>query len=190
MEIFVEKVHICPWQSGPLLTITLRKLIHNPRQILGSYVTEGMTAMDVGCGMGFFTFPMADAVGKQGKVIAIDLQPEMLAGLQNNVNKVGNNNITAHLCSTDSLRVEQWNGTVGFVLVFMMLHEVPDAERLIQELHAVLALNGKLLFAEPVMHVSSKKYEQSLDMIKQTGFIGIDTPKIALCRSIVFQKIN
>jgi hypothetical protein len=56
MEIFVESVHIYPWQSGPLLTITLRKLIHNPLQIIRPYLTEGMTSMDVGCGMGFCNY--------------------------------------------------------------------------------------------------------------------------------------
>ena len=184
----MERNRVCPWQARSLLTCTLRKMVHNPRRITEPYLSKGMTAMDVGCGVGFFTVPMADIVGEQGKVIAIDLQPEMLDGLKENAYKAGMENITAHPCGVNSLRAEQWNGTIDFVLVFMMLHEVPDPERLIREIHAALAPKGKLLFAEPVGHVGRQKFQQSLNMIKNSGFTVIETPRVAICRAAVLQK--
>ena len=84
---------ICSWRGGPLLTASARKLIQNPKRIVGSYLSDGMSAVDIGCGMGFFTLPMADIVGTQGKVIAVDLQPEMLAGLKERASKAGCRNI-------------------------------------------------------------------------------------------------
>lgn len=185
----MEQNHVCPWQTGPLLTIALRKLIHNPNRITKPYISAGMTVMDVGCGMGFFTIPMANIVGKQGMVIAVDLQQEMLDGMVKNARKEGRDNITTHLCRPDSLRIDKWSRTVDFALAFMMLHEVPDADRLIRELHNVLTPNGKLLFAEPIGHVGGDKFQQSLNMIKQSGFTVIDTPKIPICRTAVFQKL-
>ena len=184
----MKKYHVCPWQHGSLLTISARKLLTNPRRITEPYISAGMTIMDIGCGMGFFTIPMSDIVGKQGKVIAVDLQPEMLEGMKKNAQKVGNRNITAHVCSIQSLNVELWNGMIDFALMFWMLHEVPDAERLIREIYDVLTPTGILLFAEPVVHVGREKYKKSLDMIKQSGFTVIASPKIPICRAAVLQK--
>ena len=179
---------VCPWQYGALLTIGFRKWMHVPERIVGPYLTEGMTAMDIGCGMGYFTIPMSKLTGDTGKVIAVDLQPEMLAGALKNAEIAGRANITAHQCKVNSLGAEQWNGSVDFVILFMMLHEVPDTERMIREAYDVLAPGGKLLFAEPVLHVGRKKYEHSLSLFKQTGLNIIATPKIKICRAVVFQK--
>jgi len=184
----MERQDICSWKAGPLLTIGFRKLFNDPRRITEPYLSDGMTAMDVGCGMGFFTIPKSEIVGSGGKIIAVDLQPEMLDGMRKNAQKAGSGNITAHLCAKDSLSVEQWNGTVDFAIVFWMLHEVPDAQRLIHEIHAVLAPNGRLLFSEPIMHVSKGNYLRSLDMITQMGFTTIAAPKIPISRTTVFQK--
>ena len=179
---------ICPWQAGSILASPLRKLLHNPDRIVRPHLSGGMTAMDIGSGMGFFTIPMAGVAGSQGKVIAVDLQREMLAGLQKKAQKAGCGNITFHQCGLNSLNIGQWAGAVDFVLIFMMLHEVPDADRLIREVHEALAQGGKLLFSEPIVHVSGSKFSQSVSMIQQTGLCITGTPKIPLCRAAVFQK--
>jgi ubiquinone/menaquinone biosynthesis C-methylase UbiE len=144
--------------------------------------------MDIGCGMGFFTIPMSVMAGESGKVVAVDLQPEMLAGLQRNAQLAGCGNITLHRCGYDSLNIGQWDESVDFALIFMMLHEVPDADRLIRELHSALTPGGKLLFSEPIGHVGKKAFQQSLSMIIQSGFGLLSSPKIPLCRSAVLQK--
>lgn len=185
----MENEHsICPWRAGPILTASIRKLFHNPRRILTPYLSEGMTAMDVGCGMGFFTLPMSGIVGKSGKVIAVDLQPEMLGGLKKNAAKIGAENIMPHQCATDSLRVEEWNGAVDFALISWMLHEVPDQERLIRELCATLSDNGKLLFVEPYMHVSGDAFQNSLNMITKCGFAVADAPKVTMSHTALLRK--
>lgn len=73
---------VCPHWVGCLLLNPLRRLIHNPDQILASYVTGGMTVLDIGPGMGFFTLPLARMVGPGGKVIGVDIQEGMLSALQ------------------------------------------------------------------------------------------------------------
>lgn len=177
---------VCPWRAGPILTASIRKLFHNPRRILSPYLADGITAMDVGCGMGFFTIPMSDMVGKNGNVIAVDLQAEMLEGLKKNAEKAGAENITRRQCAQDSLRIKQWNGTVDFALVFWMLHEVPDPKRLIKELYAALSPNGKLLFAEPLAHVNSAAFQTSVKMITESGLKAVGTPKIPVSRAVLF----
>ena len=68
--------HVCPWWGGYFIDNPIRRLFHNPEKIVGPYVGPGMTAMDVGCGMGFCSIAMAKIVGDSGQVIAVDLQQE------------------------------------------------------------------------------------------------------------------
>ena len=97
-------------------------------------------------------------------------------------------NITFHQCSRDSLNIDQWDVSIDFVLIMMMLHEVLDADRLIQEVHRALAPNGRMLFSEPIMHVGKGKFQDSVSMIQRAGFSFCESPKIHLCRSAVFKK--
>ena len=179
---------ICPWQGGPILTASLRKLAHNPHRIVEPYLSEGMTAMDIGSGMGFFTIPMAGLTGKQGKVIAVDLQPEMLAGLKKNAQKSGVDNIILHQCGYDSLNIRQWDDSVDFVLIMMMLHEVPDPERLIREVYSAVAPGGKLLFSEPIGHVNNEKFQSSVDMIQKLISLSLRRQKSAFAAVRYSQK--
>ena len=48
---------VCPWWLGYFLASPIRKLVHDPRSILEAYVKSGMTALDIGCAMGFFSLP-------------------------------------------------------------------------------------------------------------------------------------
>lgn len=150
----MTETHVCPWQRGNLLAISARRLVHNPKRILGPHLAEGMTVMDVGCGMGYFTIPMARMVGESGRVIAADLQPEMLKGMLRNAEKSEvKNRIEPRLCGKASMNIGNLSGKINFAILFMMLHEVPDRERLVREVSDALEPGGQLLFAEPVGHV-------------------------------------
>ena len=81
--------HVCPWWGGYFLDNPVRRLLHRPEQILAPYVRPGMTVLDFGCGMGLFSLAAARLVGEQGKVIAVDLQPQMLAALGRRAAKAG-----------------------------------------------------------------------------------------------------
>lgn len=171
-----------------MLAASVRWLVHNPGHILKPYLSTGMTAMDTGCGMGFFTVPMANMVGTEGRVIAVDIQPKMLSGMVRYAGKKGvEDRIEPHLCGSDSLRIENRTGTVDFILVFM-LHEAPDRERMIRELHIALKPDGKLLFAEPIIHVGKKTFDRELSEIKDAGFRVLAAPKISICRAALLEK--
>jgi len=73
---------VCPWWLLPTFDNPLRRLIQNPQRILEGLVQVGQRAADLGCGMGYFSLPMARLAGETGRVYAVDLQPEMLAGLE------------------------------------------------------------------------------------------------------------
>jgi ubiquinone/menaquinone biosynthesis C-methylase UbiE len=179
---------LCPWQAGPVLASPLRKLLHNPSRMLAPYLSKGMTAVDIGSGMGFFTLPMCALAGETGRVIAVDLQREMLSGLRRKAAKAGVTNLRLLQCAQNSLQIQKLTGKADFALLFWMLHEVPDPERLIRELRAALSATGRLLFAEPKAHVSAAAFEKSLTMILNCGFAVAETPKIAVSRAVVLGK--
>ena len=112
--------HVCPWWMAYTFDNPLRRLIHNPKTILGEYVQDSMTVMDVGCGMGYFTLGLAELVGDAGKVIAVDLQQEMLDIMLKRATRKGvEHRITPHLADPVSINVTT---PVDFVLAFWMVH--------------------------------------------------------------------
>lgn len=54
---------VCPWWLGYLLASPLRRLLQNPDGILKPHVKEGMCVLDIGCGRGFFSLPLAKLAG-------------------------------------------------------------------------------------------------------------------------------
>ena len=67
---------VCPPWVGYLLLNPLRRFFENPNKLFGAFVREGMTVLEPGCGMGYFTLPLAEMVGASGKVIVVDVHRE------------------------------------------------------------------------------------------------------------------
>jgi ubiquinone/menaquinone biosynthesis C-methylase UbiE len=176
--------HVCPWWMAYTFDNPLRRLIHNPEKILGDYVTEGMTVLDVGCGMGYFSLGLARIVGNTGKVISVDLQQKMLDILQKRASKAGLlHRIEPHICDADNLNV---NTPVDFALAFWMVHEMPDPENFFGQVSSVLKPAGKLLYAEPSFHVPEKQFNEIRAAARKTGLQQINDLKIAFSRATLF----
>lgn len=83
------KLHVCPWWLVYFHSSSLRKLVQNPYKILDDLVEPGQTVLDIGCGPGFFTVPMAEMVGENGRVIAADIQAKMLGFARRRAERAG-----------------------------------------------------------------------------------------------------
>ena len=172
---------ICTWWMAYTFDNPLRRLIHKPQEVLGNYVKEGMTVMDLGCGMGHFSIGMAGFVGPTGKVIAVDLQQKMLDILGNRARRAGlSDRIFAHLCQADDIGLEV---SAEFILAFWMVHELPDQEKFFKQLKTGLAADGNILIAEPKMHVTAEAFEKTLDIAKSCGLQCIERPDIRFSRT-------
>ena len=79
----------CPWWAGYLIASPIRKLWQDPAQILKPYIRAGMTAVEPGPGMGFFTLEIAKLVGPSGRVVAVDVEPRMIERLKRRARKAG-----------------------------------------------------------------------------------------------------
>jgi ubiquinone/menaquinone biosynthesis C-methylase UbiE len=179
--------YVCPWWLAPFTINTpFRRLLHDPQKIVGPYVKPGMIVMDVGCGVGWFSIPMATMVGDRGKVIAVDLQQQMLDMLRRRAEKAGvAARIELHKCEQDRLGV---HAQADFALAFAMLHEVPDQRRLLGEIHDCLKPGGNLLLAEPPIHVTGKKFANEVAIAEKVGFRMADQPRVRWCRAVVLRK--
>ena len=80
---------VCPWWLGYLLASPMRRLMQDPGKLLAPYVREGMTVLEPGPGMGFFTLEIARLVGPSGRVVAVDIQPRMLSSLKRRAARAG-----------------------------------------------------------------------------------------------------
>jgi ubiquinone/menaquinone biosynthesis C-methylase UbiE len=176
---------VCPWWLIWTFDNPLRRLIHDPERIFSGLVAPGQVVADIGCGIGYFTISLARMVGPQGWVLAIDLQERMLAGVRRRAAKAGvSDRIQLCRATPAGLGVA---GPVDFVLTFWMVHEVPDQERFLGDIHALLKPGGKWLLAEPPMHVTAAAFEKTITRATAVGFSPLSRPRIAFSRTTLFQ---
>jgi ubiquinone/menaquinone biosynthesis C-methylase UbiE len=178
---------VCPWWLGYLLASPLRRLLQNPEAIMRPYVREGMTVLDVGCGMGFFSLPLAKLTGATGKVICVDLQEKMIKGLLRRAEKAGLSERIDARISQNSLKLNDMAGKIDLALLFALVHEVPDKERLFSEVYATMKRAGILLLAEPTGHVSKSDFEKTVSVAHSAGFEVLQQLEIRRSRAVLLQ---
>lgn len=171
--------HVCPWWLGYVLVSPLRRLWQRPDQILAPFVREGMLVLEPGCGMGFFTLDLARMVGPSGRVVAVDLQDRMLAGLKRRARRAKLlDRIEARLAGVDRLGTADLAGRVDVAFALHVVHEVPDVAGFFAEISTALKPNGTLLFVEPRGHVSEGAFAASLALAGSVGLRVVERPRI------------
>jgi ubiquinone/menaquinone biosynthesis C-methylase UbiE len=181
--------HVCPWWLGYFLTSPVRRLWQNPKEILRPFVTGGMTVLEPGCGMGFFTLDLARLVGDQGKVVAVDIQPRMLQALRRRARGAGlEQRIDARLVEGGGLPTRDLSGQVDFALAFWVVHELPDIERFFADLHGSLKPGGKVLVSEPKGHVSPSAFTEMLEQASRADLDVGNRPAIRSSISVVLER--
>jgi ubiquinone/menaquinone biosynthesis C-methylase UbiE len=148
-----------------------------------------MRVMDVGCAMGFFSLPLAEYVGPQGRVVCVDLQERMLRSLGKRAARAGlADRIETRTCSAESLGIGDLEGSIDFALAFAMVHEVPDAAALLAEIRGALSAKGRFLIAEPSGHVSQEQFAASLAAAEAVGLALIARPKIRMSHAALLER--
>jgi len=177
---------VCPVTMAGSLDNRARRWFQNPQKILGPYIKEGMTVLDLGCGPGFFSIDMAQLVGKSGQVIASDLQEGMLQKLGDKIRGTElKERIILHKCEENKIGLSD---RVDFVLAFYMVHEISDQKEFFNELSSILKSEGQVLIVEPPFHVSRAVFEEMIRKSREAGFTPVERPKVFLSKTVILEK--
>jgi len=182
-----KRAHVCPPWLSWLLINPIRSLSQNPRKTLKRFIREGDTVLDAGCGPGYFTTVMAELVGKNGLVVAVDIQEWMLEKVRRRLERAGlPGRVQLHLAQSDRLNIP--SDHVDFALVFWMAHEVPDKGRFFSEILVSLRPGGTMLLAEPKIHIRENDFRGIVEAARKAGFITAGPVRVRLSRAVIFHK--
>jgi ubiquinone/menaquinone biosynthesis C-methylase UbiE len=118
-------------------------LFSNPKKYC-SYVKKGHVVADLGCGPGFYTLALADCVGNEGKVHAVDSDEKVIQALKKKVEKGGHQNIETYASSASELNFIK-DGSVDFVLANGLLCSIApkQLESAVREIKRILKPEGQ-----------------------------------------------
>jgi ubiquinone/menaquinone biosynthesis C-methylase UbiE len=181
-----DKNRVCPVELADSLDSRIRRLLQNPERIISPYIKEGMTVLDFGCGPGFFSIEIAKLIGRTGRLISADLQEGMLRKLRAKI-KGTELESRIKLVKSDKSGINV-RDKVDFILVFYVVHEVPDKIRLFEEFKTVLKEKGMILLVEPkFFHVSKSEFAATTGIAEKTGFKILKGPALAFSWSAVLE---
>ncbi|ADG69996.1 Methyltransferase type 11 [Planctopirus limnophila DSM 3776] len=138
----VMSFHGAPWLERPereeeeRLSKLVQLLDLKPNQV----------AADIGAGSGVITMMMADQVGPKGKVLAVDIQQEMLDLLADKLNRRNLLNVDLVLGTEKSPKIAP--GTLDLALMVDVYHELEFPYEMMKEMAASLKPGGRLVFVE------------------------------------------
>jgi ubiquinone/menaquinone biosynthesis C-methylase UbiE len=177
---------IFPVERAGMLQSPLRKWMTNSSKMIKSYISEGMTVLDFGCGPGVYTLEIAKLLNGTGKIIAADIQQGMLDILKNKIAGTRDEQcIELHKCSEQSVGVKE---PVDFILAHYVIHETPNQKVLFEELSGILKPNGKMLIAEPKLHVTKERFDEMLHLLAALNWKVQKTANRFLSRVVVLTK--
>lgn len=157
---------------GFFLDSGLRRWMQPPGRIIeGAGIAPGMRILEIGCGSGGYTTYTARAVGPDGEVAALDIQPGMLAQLERKLNRPENQdirNIKLHQASAYELPFQ--NGELDLVYLVTVLQEIPDRDRALAEASRVLKPGGILAVSELLLDPDYVFPAATVRLVRKAGF--------------------
>jgi ubiquinone/menaquinone biosynthesis C-methylase UbiE len=135
---------------GRFLDSDLRRKIQPPDKIIKySGIKKDMQVLEVGCGSGAFTTFAARAVGDEGKVYALDIQPAMLKQLERKLSRNENKDIVnIETINSSAYELPFDDDTLDLVYMITVLQEIPDRKKALQQVKRVLKPGGILAVTE------------------------------------------
>lgn len=153
----------------------IKRLFENPQRSLEPYVGKGQVVVDLACEKGYYTLALAECVGPEGKVYAVDLNEKAIEEVKRKVDKGGFHNVELHASSAADLSFIE-DGSVDFVLANGLLCSMPDQRPLaVKEIKRILKPNGQAYLSlggpRPLGYVNRAEWEKVLEgfRVKRRG---------------------
>jgi len=151
---------------------------------------EGETVVDLGSGVGFDCFLAANKVGKTGRVIGVDMTPEMIEKARENTEKGNYTNVEFRLGEIEHLPVA--DNAANIVISNCVINLAPDKRMVFEEVFRILKPGGRLMISDIVL------LKKLPDFIKNsaTAYVGCISGAImkeeylATIQAAGFQKVD
>ena len=165
------------FEGAPWLTRESRDREEDCNRMLASLkLKPGQVVCDLGCGNGFYTLRIAEEVGPQGKVLAVDIQPEMLTLLRERAKEANVTNVKPILGSLIDPKLPV--GEADLILLVDVYHELSHPEHMLAAMRRALKPDGRLVLVEfrledplvPIKLLHKMSKEQILKEIPPNGF--------------------
>ena len=131
-------------------------------------IRPGERVLELGPGPGMFTLDAAWRAGAEGTLIAVDIQPKMIARLGQRVEEAGITNVESHIASAHALPLD--DGSVDRAFLITVLPEIPDPGRALAELRRVLRLGGVLSITEEFYDPDYLFLHETVRLVETAGF--------------------
>jgi ubiquinone/menaquinone biosynthesis C-methylase UbiE len=121
----------------------IRRLLDPPQNLVERYVSESQVVADLGCGPGYYTITLAESVGPNGKVYAVDSDEKAIRAVEKKAKNRGYDNIETHASSASDLDFIR-DGAVDFVLAHGLLCSMAPQQResAVNEMRRILKPEG------------------------------------------------
>lgn len=158
-----------PHFVAAFLSSPIRKAMQPPEEVVErSGISPGMTVLELGPGPGTFTLEAARRVGPHGRVIAVDIEPKMIARLEWAAERAGITNIEPHVADAYHLPLPDTSVDVAFMVT--VLAEIPDRQRALAEIRRVLKPEGTLSITELLTDPDYPRRSTVIRWCERAGF--------------------
>ena len=162
--------------AGWLMRETREKEEHGVRLRELLHLEPGQVVCDLGCGNGYHTLPLARAVGEGGRVLAVDLQPEMLEFLRERAEQEQLTNIEYVQATLDDPRLRA--RSCDLILMVDVYHELSYPRKVLRRLRAALKPGGRVVLVEfraedeavPIKPLHKMTKAQMIQELASNGF--------------------
>ena len=136
----------CPYSLASALEMPGRRLVAHPARIVGAFgLNPGERVLEVGPGTGFYSLEAARRVGPSGRLICLDIQPEMLRETRRRMTAAG---LAVDLVQADVAALPFHPASIDHAYLVTVLGEVPDRTEAVAEIKRALRPGGHLSVSE------------------------------------------
>ena len=174
-----------PAREAQALLNPARKRLQPVRPSLETFrIGPGQTVLEIGPGPGYFTIEASRMAGPSGRIVCVDIQPDMAAILRGRLREHGVAN--AHPLAGDATRLPLKGRSVDAAYLVAVLGEVPDRPAALRELRRVIRPGGVLAFMETLTDPDYVLEDTMRDLCRLAGFEQIDLTRQRLGYAMVF----